>query len=42
MVERAEGYYIEPFCGDRGMTQGDPLLPNIFNVVVETVVHHRE
>ena len=24
------------------MTQGDPLLPNIFNVVVEAVVHHWE
>ena len=42
MVELAEGYYIEPLCRERGMTQGDPLLPNIFNMVVEAVVHHWE
>ena len=28
------------FCGYRGMTQGDPLLPNIFNVVVDAAACH--
>ena len=42
MVARAGGYYVEPFHRERGVTQGDPLLPTISNVVVDAVVHHRE
>ena len=26
--------------GERGVTQGDPLSPTIFNVVVDAVVQH--
>ena len=40
MVALTGGYYGEPFCGEIGVTQGDPLLPTIFNVVVDTVVCH--
>ena len=40
MVERVGGYYVEAFKGARGVTQGDPLLPTIFNVVVDAVVCH--
>ena len=40
MVTRAGGYYGEAFKGARGVTQGDPLSPTIFNVVVEAVVRH--
>ena len=40
MVARAGGYYRETFKGDRGVTQGDPLSPIIFNVVVDAVVRH--
>ena len=40
MVARAGGYYGEAFKGDRGVTQGDPLSPTIFNVVVDAVVRH--
>ena len=40
MVVRAGGYYGESFKGDHGMTQGDPLSPTIFNVVVNVVVRH--
>ena len=40
MVARAGGYYGEEFKGAWGMTQGDPLSPTIFNVVVDVVVHH--
>ena len=28
------------FKGERGVTQGDPLSPTIFNVVVDAVVRH--
>ena len=42
MVDQAGGYCGEPFCRDRGVTQGNPLLPTIFNVVVDTVVRHWE
>ena len=38
MVARVGGYYGEAFKGARGVTQGDPLSPTIFNVVVDTVV----
>ena len=34
------GYYIEAFQGFRGVTQVNPLPPNIFNVVVDAVMFH--
>ena len=40
MVARAGGYYRKYFRGERGVTQGDPLSPTIFNVVVDAVVRH--
>ena len=40
MVERAVGYCRTAFGGERGVTQGDPLSPTIFNVVVDVVVRH--
>ena len=40
MVARAGGYYGTGFKGGRGVTQGDPLSPTIFNVVVDAVVRH--
>ena len=40
MVARAGSYYREAFKGDRGVTQGNPLSPTIFNVVVDAVVRH--
>ena len=40
MVARAGGYYGTEFRGERGGTQGDPLSPTIFNVVVDAVVWH--
>ena len=42
VVARVGGYYREPFFGERGMTQGYPMFPTIFNVVVDSVVHHWE
>ena len=40
MVARAGGYYMEAFKGARGVTQGYPLSPTIFNVVLDAVVRH--
>ena len=40
MVARAGGYYGTRFKGERGVTQGGPLSPTIFNVVVDAVVRH--
>ena len=34
MVARARGYYGPLFKGYHGVTQGDPLPPNLVNVVV--------
>ena len=42
MVAQVGGYYIVPFGRERGVTQGNPLLPTIFNVVVDAVVRHWE
>ena len=38
MVARAGGYYGAALKGACGVTQGDPLSPTIFNVVVDAVV----
>ena len=40
MVARSGGYYGNSFEVFRGVTQGDPLSPTIFNVVVYAVVRH--
>ena len=40
MVARVGGYYKTGFGGERGVTQGNPLSPTIFNVVVDVVFWH--
>ena len=40
MVARLGGYYWKTFQGAHGVTEGDPLSPTIFNVVVDAVVRH--
>ena len=40
MVTRTGGYYGKALGGERGVTQGDPLSPTVFNVVVDTVIRH--
>ena len=40
MVARAGGYFGTRFNGEWGVTQGDPLSPTIFKVVVDAVVLH--
>ena len=40
MVARVGRYYGAAFTGDRGLTQGYPLSPTIFNVVVDAVVRN--
>ena len=42
MVVQAGGNYVEPFRGERGVMQGYPLLPTIFNVVLDAVVRQCE
>ena len=42
MVVRVGGYYRGPFLRERGVTQGYPLPPTIFNVVVDALVCHWE
>jgi hypothetical protein len=40
MVARASGCYGDPFKAGRGVTQGGPLSPTRFNVVVDAVIRH--
>ena len=40
MVAQAGSYYGKGFKGEQGVTQGNPLSPTIFNVVVDAVVRH--
>jgi hypothetical protein len=41
MVARQAGFHGEAFMATRGVTQGDPLSPTIFNIVVDAVVRYR-
>ena len=38
LVCRASGYYGRAFKSDRGVTQGGPLSPTIFNLMVDAIV----
>ena len=38
MVARAGGYFRIPFKGYCSITQGNPMSPIIFNVVMEAVI----
>ena len=40
IMDRDGGYYGPPFKGFSGFTQGDPLYPTIFDVVVDTIICH--
>ena len=41
MVEREIRYHRYTFKGYRGVTQGDPLYHNIFNLIVNVFLHPR-
>ena len=38
VVPWAVGYYGRPFKTERGVTQGCPMYPTIFKIVVDSVV----
>ena len=38
---RASGYYGQNFKAWRGVTQGGPLSPTIFNLMADTIVRER-
>ena len=38
MVGNSGGYFGSPFQGYRGVTQGNPLYPTVFNMVVDTMI----
>ena len=38
LVCRASGRYGTPFKADRGVTQGGPLSPKLFNIMVDAIV----
>ena len=40
MVAKACRYFVLPFQGYRGVTQGNPLSPKVFNLVVDAVIWH--
>ena len=40
MVAKSSRYFGRPFKGYWGVTQGDPVFPTIFNVVVNAVIWH--
>ena len=39
-MARAGGYFVLPFKRYHGTTQVDPLPPKLFNMVVNSIIHH--
>lgn len=40
MAAKTGGYFVLPFQGYRGLTQGNTLYPTMFNVVMDSVIRH--
>eukprot|EP00978_Attheya_sp_CCMP212_P016906 scaffold44614_cov73-Attheya_sp.AAC.3 len=40
IVAKASGYHGESFSATQGVTQGDPVSPTIFNIMVDAVVRY--
>ena len=40
IVSKAGWYHAPPFKGFRGLAQGYPLLPTIFNITMDAVICH--
>ena len=40
MVAKADGYFRRLFKEYQVVTQGDPLSPTIFNMVLDAVIRH--
>ena len=40
MVAQAERYYSNPFKVHQGVTQGYPLSPTLFNMIMDAVICH--
>ena len=38
MVPKSGKYYGHPFIAGRGVTQGDPVSPTLFNIIMYAVV----
>ena len=38
LVCRAAGFYGRPFRARRGVTQGGPVSPSIFNLMVDAII----
>ena len=40
IVGRQGGYNGKPFSASRGVTQGDPVSPTIFNIMFDAIVRY--
>eukprot|EP00978_Attheya_sp_CCMP212_P003779 scaffold8023_cov54-Attheya_sp.AAC.7 len=40
IIVKASGYHGTPFQATRGVTQGDPVPPTIFNIMVDAVIRY--
>ena len=39
-ILKQRGYTSDPFVPNKGLIQGDPMSPTLFNIIIDVIVRH--